>query len=436
VPSGRAAPRAMVFVFVGPGGMAVNGLRLRAGDGDVRGTAVLSLALMLASVVLGSSHPYFVPLLTVVIHLFPEAVDRAREWCVANLFGVVVGAFSLLVLFAPSPSEWFGTAETGAEERARRGGAREYSELHVERAASRSGARSGSGAGADAGSPGDHSATRAVVTDLSFTLVLLLSVFLLPQLWVRLNAWALRALPEDARASWRRWTEVLQPRAAPVGSVPASQRAVVELENLVLEERHLLAEGCPGGIACAICLDNMGVGARTKRLPCKHIFHPSCLMPWLDKHNSCPTCRFELETNDPEYELERRERQEAQERQRRERTERSPGVRPSPSPTSQAQQQPQPQPQPQQQQQPARPGSPQVARSPVARPSAARVPAAASATYDDDPLRDYERAVERERLSSMSIVELKTIARHRGISVAGLLEKQELINAIVARYAS
>ena len=79
---------------------------------------------------------------------------------------------------------------------------------------------------------------------------------------------------------------------------------------------------------------------------------------------------------------------------------------------------------------------PQVARSPVACPPAARVPAAASATYDDDPLRDYERAVERERLSSMSIIELKTIARYKGIRVAGLLEKQELINAIVARHAS
>ena len=38
------------------------------------------------------------------------------------------------------------------------------------------------------------------------------------------------------------------------------------------------------------------------KMPCSHIFHEYCLIPWLEKHNSCPTCRFELETEDKEYE--------------------------------------------------------------------------------------------------------------------------------------
>lgn len=39
---------------------------------------------------------------------------------------------------------------------------------------------------------------------------------------------------------------------------------------------------------CLICREDMEQG---KKLSCSHVFHEYCILSWLEKQNTCPTCR-------------------------------------------------------------------------------------------------------------------------------------------------
>ncbi|GMP86557.1 hypothetical protein CsSME_00039288 [Camellia sinensis var. sinensis] len=42
---------------------------------------------------------------------------------------------------------------------------------------------------------------------------------------------------------------------------------------------------------CVVCLEEFGKGTKLTSMPCSHLFHHRCIVPWLESHNSCPTCR-------------------------------------------------------------------------------------------------------------------------------------------------
>lgn len=58
---------------------------------------------------------------------------------------------------------------------------------------------------------------------------------------------------------------------------------------------------------CAVCQNDFGAGDECLRMPCegRHLFHVDCIMPWLKMRNSCPSCRYELPTDNQAYDTAR-----------------------------------------------------------------------------------------------------------------------------------
>lgn len=72
----------------------------------------------------------------------------------------------------------------------------------------------------------------------------------------------------------------------------------------------------PRSLLCHASASSPTLGPQVQILPCKHVYHPACLAPWLGKHNSCPVCRHELPTDDPHYEAAKERRAEEEEERR------------------------------------------------------------------------------------------------------------------------
>ncbi|XP_057735358.1 E3 ubiquitin-protein ligase CIP8 [Arachis stenosperma] len=83
------------------------------------------------------------------------------------------------------------------------------------------------------------------------------------------------------------------------GAPPAAKSAVEALPTVKISSESEV-------VACAVCKDMVGVGDVARRLPCGHEYHGDCIVPWLGSRNSCPVCRFELPTDDRDYEADKR----------------------------------------------------------------------------------------------------------------------------------
>ncbi|KAG9448638.1 hypothetical protein H6P81_008603 [Aristolochia fimbriata] len=82
------------------------------------------------------------------------------------------------------------------------------------------------------------------------------------------------------------------------GSPPTAKAVLDNLPSVLLTQEDVR----DNNTLCAVCKDEISLEERAKKLPCSHHYHGDCIIPWLKIRNTCPVCRFELPTDDPDYE--------------------------------------------------------------------------------------------------------------------------------------
>ncbi|CAN8303312.1 unnamed protein product [Cochlearia groenlandica] len=75
------------------------------------------------------------------------------------------------------------------------------------------------------------------------------------------------------------------------GPPPASEPIIDAIPTVKITPQHLANDMSQ----CTVCMEEFIVGGEAKELPCEHIYHRDCIIPWLRLHNSCPICRRDLQ---------------------------------------------------------------------------------------------------------------------------------------------
>ncbi|KAH8326228.1 hypothetical protein KR067_003842 [Drosophila pandora] len=73
------------------------------------------------------------------------------------------------------------------------------------------------------------------------------------------------------------------------GPPPLSSQRINEIPNV-----QITAEEVERKIQCSICWDDFKLDETVRKLPCSHLYHENCIVPWLNLHSTCPICRKSL----------------------------------------------------------------------------------------------------------------------------------------------
>lgn len=73
--------------------------------------------------------------------------------------------------------------------------------------------------------------------------------------------------------------------AGPQGPIPAPDDVIRNLPHFTFTEASLKESAFDD---CAVCKEDFLVGDKVIKLPCEHVYHEDCLVPWLERNGSCP----------------------------------------------------------------------------------------------------------------------------------------------------
>lgn len=76
------------------------------------------------------------------------------------------------------------------------------------------------------------------------------------------------------------------------GPPPAAKEQVDALPVLAIRQEQVDEK-----LQCHICMENFQLEEMVKELPCRHVYHTECIVPWLELHGTCPVCRKRIDAN-------------------------------------------------------------------------------------------------------------------------------------------
>ena len=98
----------------------------------------------------------------------------------------------------------------------------------------------------------------------------------------------LRLLESSLREEWSQ-IESTQDQTANLKKKVLTKSMLFSLKHTSLSLDAKMEQPC-----CPVCSEDFIVGEKVLKMPCTHVYHRTCVMPWLETKKTCPICRFEL----------------------------------------------------------------------------------------------------------------------------------------------
>ncbi|KAK1151583.1 E3 ubiquitin-protein ligase RNF115-like [Acipenser oxyrinchus oxyrinchus] len=77
------------------------------------------------------------------------------------------------------------------------------------------------------------------------------------------------------------------------GPPPAEKEKICSLPTVTVSQEQV-----DSNVECPVCKEDYSLGEPVRQLPCGHLFHSDCIVPWLEMHDTCPVCRKSLSGED------------------------------------------------------------------------------------------------------------------------------------------
>ncbi|XP_017752128.1 PREDICTED: E3 ubiquitin-protein ligase RNF126-A isoform X2 [Eufriesea mexicana] len=73
------------------------------------------------------------------------------------------------------------------------------------------------------------------------------------------------------------------------GPPPLPRKQIDEIPTITVDQFHVDSK-----LQCSVCWEDFKLSEPVKQLPCLHLYHAPCIVPWLELHGTCPICRQHL----------------------------------------------------------------------------------------------------------------------------------------------